>query len=108
MPSSITPQDRALGELVLHLLVNGECRTRATGEFEAPIPASADPNSDPADWIRFQASLPDLCRQETGMRIEQSIVGAAPLRVVRAKPGAMRLVCRAADDAATILTRLLP
>lgn len=108
IPATVTPQDQALTEVVLHLLVNGECRTSATREFEAPIPATADSDADPGAWMRFETSLPALCGQETGMRVEQSILNATPLRVVQTKPGAMRLVCRADDDGATILTQLLP
>lgn len=108
MPATVTPQDGALTELVLHLLVNGEYRAAASGEFEAPIPSTADPDGDPAEWTRFETTLPDLCRQPTGMRIEQAIIDAVPARIRRTGPGAMRLVCRAAEGGAAIRTRLLP
>lgn len=98
MPEAVGPQDLARAQMVLHLIQGAPVAVAADGEFPVPLPPTASADDDPAKWVQFRAELPPLAGQPTGLRVDQHVEGATPLRIEQTDRGSLALICRADDE----------
>ena len=107
MPEALGPVDLARAQKVLHLLDGPLEVVVEEARFKVLLPPQAALDDDPRRWLRFSAEFGPLVGQDTGLTVEQAVVGADAVAIEDVGDGQLALVCAGSAEGPSIVVRLV-